>query len=142
MPSTCCEERVSDHQDKIIAVCAGLFACSLVLLAIRVFALDARVPHILIDDVLFGRHIHSIWSLFMLEAFAAVGVMMLLHRRPHAAIMLGLAWSTIMLFETFYDLFAFRNAPWLIAEEAAFLGLYAYLMGLLIVYARMQRRAS
>jgi hypothetical protein len=126
--------------DKIVALCGGLIACSLTMLAVRGFALDERLPIILVDDICFGRRCDSIEWLLASEALIAVGVIALLTQRPLLACRLGIVWSSVMLAETLGDLGSFHHDPRLAVEELAFVAIYGYLLALLIAYGSQARR--
>ncbi len=113
---------------KITAMCTGLAVCSLVLFVGKCAALDAYVPGLMFDDVFFGRRWPLVSTYFLIDALIMAGVVVLLPRRPVAATAVGFVWTSWLLVESVCDLPAFAHDPHMLAEEAAFVGIYAVLL--------------
>jgi hypothetical protein len=143
MRFTSCGLLANNTADKIVAVCGGLIACALAMLAVQLFALDVRLPFILVDDVCFGRRVEAIEWVFAAEAGVAMATILLLPRRPQFATRLGLCWSGAMFAESLIDVGTFGADPRLVAEELAFVAIYGCLLVLFFaLWSRTHRQTA
>jgi hypothetical protein len=138
MPSTTSALFARHTTDKVVALAVGLAACSLALCAAVAIDLPARLPAVQIDDSLFGVRTPGIAAFFLLDAALMITLAATAGSASPTVLLAALAWTAFLFLEGLADLATYRADPWLLAEESAFLVLYAVLFGLLVV----QRRRS
>jgi len=119
------------REDKIVAICGGLLATSLVLLAVALTDGYAVIATLFLDDYFFGYNLPLLPLFYILD----IGILALTIRAaaggPRSLMWVALAWCAFGLMENAWDISVFAYDIHLVIEELAFVCIYAYLLALL-----------